>query len=142
MAGTALGETNEQASMWRTPASSSASMSRTRSSTGRGSWDCSPSRGPTSRMSTLSTDLDGRDAVAAVAERAVLGAGQLEAGHELVAQVLGRNHGVDDELGRQAQQVDVLFVLGPPLGHEPLPLRRIAHLRDPVGEDGVDGGLG
>ena len=50
--GTALGETNEHTSTWRTPASSNASISRTRSPTATGASACRPSRGPTSRMST------------------------------------------------------------------------------------------
>src|SRR5438270_3790821 len=98
MAGTAVGETNEQASTWRTPASSRASMSRTRSSTATGCSTCRPSRGPTSRMSTLATASDRGDAVAAGAEGTILGSGQLETGDELVTEVLGRHHGVDDQL--------------------------------------------
>src|SRR5438874_8009515 len=104
--------------MCRTPASSNASIKRRRSSTDTGASACRPSRGPTSRMSTAHTTSDRWHAVAAVAEGAVLRAGQVEAGNELVAQLLGSDDGVDDELRRQVQQVDVGLVFGPALGDE------------------------
>ena len=52
MAGTAVGDTKATASMRATPAATSASISRTRSATATGASGCSPSRGPTSRMTT------------------------------------------------------------------------------------------
>ena len=52
IAGTARGETNAVASIRRTPVATSASSSRRFASMPIGSSICSPSRGPTSRMST------------------------------------------------------------------------------------------
>ena len=52
MAGTALGDTNETASILETPASARASISEARARTGSGFSAWSPSRGPTSRMVT------------------------------------------------------------------------------------------
>ena len=52
IAGIASAFTNAAASMRRRPVALSASISRTRSSTGIGSSFCRPSRGPTSRIST------------------------------------------------------------------------------------------
>ncbi len=52
--GIAFGETKDAASMRRRPVRLSASMSRTRSATGTGASFCSPSRGPTSQISTVS----------------------------------------------------------------------------------------
>src|SRR5438105_1256974 len=125
MAGTARGDTNEQASTWLTPASRRTPINRTRSSTGSGSSACRPSRGPTSRTSTAviairrqrcrlrrraapsdrcrallvpARSLDGRHAVAAGTERPVLGARQLQPGDQLVAQVLGGDDSVDNQL--------------------------------------------
>src|SRR5438105_3134145 len=60
MAGTALGDTKETASISVAPASIRARMSCTRCSTGRGASDWRPSRGPTSR----STTVPGNDVVA------------------------------------------------------------------------------
>src|SRR3954447_4215878 len=54
MAGTALGDTKDTASISVTPAWMSAPISRTRSPTSTGASDCSPSRGPTSRSTTRS----------------------------------------------------------------------------------------
>src|SRR6266545_2225975 len=51
MAGTALGDTNDPASMRPTPVFDSASTRRMRASTGSGASLCNPSRGPTSRTS-------------------------------------------------------------------------------------------
>ena len=53
---------------------------------------------------------DRGDAVASVAEMPVLGAGALQAANDLVAQVAEVHDGVDDQLGRQAQQVDFTAV--------------------------------
>jgi hypothetical protein len=50
--GIAFGDTNDAASMRRSPVLDSASMSRTRSSIATGFSFCNPSRGPTSRTST------------------------------------------------------------------------------------------
>ena len=52
--GIASARTNDAASMRRSPVRESASISRTRSATGTGASFCSPSRGPTSRISTRS----------------------------------------------------------------------------------------
>ena len=60
----------------------------------------------------------GRDAVAAVGEVAVLAAGQADAADQVVAQLVGLDDGVDDELRGQAQQVDVGLVDRPLLGDE------------------------
>src|SRR5436853_6191100 len=56
MAGIDFGCTNDAASMRRSPAAARASISRTRSATGTGGSFCRPSRGPTSRMSHLTSE--------------------------------------------------------------------------------------
>src|SRR4051794_19319519 len=78
------------------------------------------------------TASDRRDAVAAIAERAILATRQLEPAHHLTAQIREVDDRVDDELGRQPQQVDVLFVDASLLGHEHLALGFVGDRRDLV----------
>ena len=89
IAGTAFGETNAATSMWRTPASISASTSAIRSATETGASGCSPSRGPTSRIVTASGSEPSyrRHAVATIGEVTVLADGQREAPDQLGPQV-------------------------------------------------------
>src|SRR3984893_2852527 len=58
----------------------------------------------------------GRNAVVALEVLAAAGAGQGEPGDELASEVVGLDDGVDDELGGEVHEIDVGFVLGPPLG--------------------------
>ena len=61
--------------------------------------------------------------------------GRREAPHDLFAQTIEVDDGVDDELGREAQQVDVLLVLGPSLRDERRPLVVVRDRGDLVGVD-------
>ena len=53
IAGTAVGDTNDAASTWASPASASAIASSARAAAGTGDSDWSPSRGVTSRIVTI-----------------------------------------------------------------------------------------
>src|SRR2546430_6236146 len=68
----------------------------------------------------------GRNAVVALELLAAAGAGQGEAGDELAPEIVGLDHGVDDEPGGKGDNIDVALLLGPPPGgvSGPLPRRR------------------
>src|SRR5207302_1555172 len=152
MAGTARGDTNETASISRRPDSARASTSAARWDTVTGASAWSPSRGPTSRMRTeagradvpdlpaapaLTRGSHRRHAVAPLGEAPGLALRHGQTADELAAEVLGLDHGVDNQVRRQPQKVHVGFVLGPPLGHERSPLGGVLDGRDAVGVNRV-----
>ena len=65
---------------------------------------------------------DRRHAVAAVGEPAALRDHERETPRQLLAEVLGLHDGVDDEIGRETEEIDVLLVLAPPFLDEGLAL--------------------
>ena len=116
MAGTAVGDTNDTASISRRPASASASTNRARPSGATAASPWSPSRGPTSRRRAFagSPISDRWHAVAPVAEAPVLALGRRQPGDDLVAQLLGAHDRIDHKLRREPEDVDVGFELGTP----------------------------
>src|SRR5437867_211832 len=135
MAGTAVGDTNDTASISRRPASASASTNRARPSGATAASPWSPSRGPTSRRRAFagSPISDRWHAVAPVAEAPVLALGRHQPGDDLVAQVLGTHDRIDHKLRREPEDVDVGFEVGALLGHERLALELVLDRRDLVG---------
>src|ERR1041384_6393724 len=88
---------------WRPPARSGA--------TGSGR-----TRGTTARPATPRSGSHGGDAVAAVEDLALLGPRHRKAGNEFVTQLIRIDDRVDDQLGGQPEQVDVLLVLTAAVG--------------------------
>ena len=74
--------------------------------------------------------LDGADRMAAADRRALLAARGRETPHELARERLRLHDVVDDELGREPDDVDVGVVLGPQPGRlgRPLVLRQLRQL--------------
>src|SRR6185503_16021693 len=60
---------------------------------------------------------------------------------DLGASLAGRDHRVDDQIGRQSHEVDILLVLRAPVDDERVALVRIGNLRDLPGVHGVYRGL-
>ena len=75
-------------------------------------------RDAASRRVSTSAMLNRGHAVAAFGEVAVLALGRGQAADQLVAEVVRLDHGVDDVLGGQVEDVDVLLVLAALLGDE------------------------
>src|SRR3712207_7896534 len=67
-------------------------------------------RPPRSTLFPYTTLFRSGDAVASIGEVAVLALGPLEPAHQLVAQLLGLDHGVDHHLRRKPHDVDVGLV--------------------------------
>src|SRR3954454_22048047 len=112
-----------------------ATCSRTKSRTVARSASCSSS----SRKSTISPLLsDGRDAVPAPREAAVLAAGGGEAADDFGTQVARLDDRIDDQLAGQPHDVDVALVLGAAVGDERGALLVRAEGGDLVGVDRVD----
>src|SRR5919202_51150 len=84
---------------------------------------------------------NGRNPVTALGEMTVLPRGGGQPPHELTAELIGFDHRVDDVLGGEMDDVDVLLILGAAFGDETFAFGRVFDRFDLVEVDRVDRGL-